>query len=120
MSASALPSGSSKKALRYRARARLFFGRWSSSARPGASQVRALAAEAELESATEGPQSRRTITRRWAAWREAVSVWLTNLHSANEARLLLERRYLDGRSAVFSDLGRDRAHCARPPSDPPG
>lgn len=68
---------------------------------------RALAAEAELETGSEGPQGRRTIARRRAAWREAVSGWLTNLYAAEEARLLLERCYLDGRSVLFPDLGRD-------------
>ncbi len=70
-------------------------------------EMRAIAAEAELEQRNEGPEGRRSIARRWAAWRAAVTDWLTNLYAANEARLLLERRYLDGRSVLFPDLGRD-------------
>jgi len=41
------------------------------------------------------------------AWRAAVANWLTNLSAADEARLLLERRYLDGRRVRFADLGRN-------------
>lgn len=70
-------------------------------------EMRALAAETELEIGSRGPQSRRTVARRWAAWRDAVIGWLTNLAATDEARLLLERRYLDGRSVLFPDLGRD-------------
>ena len=33
--------------------------------------------------------------------------WLTRMSTAHEARLLLERRYLDGHSVLFPDLGRD-------------
>jgi hypothetical protein len=70
-------------------------------------ELRALTAEAELGTGTEGPDSRRSIARRPAAWRTAVSGWLTSLAAADEARLLLERRYLDGRGVLFPDLGRD-------------
>jgi hypothetical protein len=69
-------------------------------------EMRAVAAEAELETGTEGPRGRRAIARRWEAWRDAVSGWLTNLYAAEEARRLLERRYLDGRSVLYPDLGR--------------
>ena len=70
-------------------------------------EMRALTAEAELETGGGGPQSRGTIARRWAAWLAAVTGWLTGLSAAEEARLLLERRYLDGRGVLFPDLGRD-------------
>ena len=69
--------------------------------------MRALTAEAELESGNDGSAHRRPIPRRAAAWRTAVADWLTNLTAADEARLLLERRYLDGRGVLFPDLGRD-------------
>lgn len=70
-------------------------------------EMRALTAEAELETGSAGPQGRRIIARRWVAWRDAVAGWLTNLYLAEETRLLLERRYLDGHSVLFPDLGRD-------------
>jgi hypothetical protein len=70
-------------------------------------EMRAISAEAELETGSEGTRGRRTIARRWAAWRAAVSAWLTDLYSAVETRLLLEHQYLDGRGALFPDLGRD-------------
>ena len=70
-------------------------------------EMRALTAEAELERGTDGAGGRRPIARRWAAWRAAVTDWLTSLAAAEEARLLLERRYLDGRGVLFPDLGRD-------------
>jgi hypothetical protein len=50
---------------------------------------------------------RRPIPRRAAAWRTAVADWLTSLSATHEARLLLERRYLDGRGVLFPDLARD-------------
>jgi len=70
-------------------------------------EMRALTAEAELESGNDGSGGRRPVARRAAAWRAAVSDWLTSLSAAEEARLLLERRYLDGRRVLFPDLGRD-------------
>ena len=70
-------------------------------------EMRAITAEAELDAGSAAPQGRRTIGRRWVAWRHGVSASMTNLHATKEARLLLERRYLDGRGALFPDLGRD-------------
>jgi hypothetical protein len=70
-------------------------------------EMRALTAEAELARGADGAAGRRPIARRAAAWRAAVTDWLTNLAVAEEARLLLERRYLDGRGVLFPDLGRD-------------
>ncbi len=72
-------------------------------------EMRALTAEAELEKGTDGSRGGRPIARRAAAWRAAVVDWLTSLDAAEEARLLLERRYLDGRSVLFPDLGQDWA-----------
>ena len=40
-------------------------------------EMRALTAEAELETGSAGPQGRRPIARRAAAWRAAVTAWLT-------------------------------------------
>jgi len=76
-------------------------------------EMRALTAEAELERGNDGSEGRRPIARRrpiaqrGAAWRTAVTDWLTGLSAAEEARLILERRYLDGRGVLFPDLGRD-------------
>jgi hypothetical protein len=70
-------------------------------------EMRALTAEAELERGNDGSGDRRPIARRAAAWRAAVTDWLTSLAATHEARLLLERRYLDGRGVLFPDLGRD-------------
>ena len=70
-------------------------------------EMRALTAEAELERSADGSAGRRPIAQRWAAWRTAVTAWLTDLAVADEARLLLERRYLDGRGVLFPSLGRD-------------
>ncbi len=70
-------------------------------------EMRALTAEAELEKGTDGSRGGRPIARRAAAWRAAAADWLTSLAVAEEARLLLERRHLDGRGVLFPDLGRD-------------
>lgn len=70
-------------------------------------EMRALTAEAELERSTEGSGGRRPIARRAAAWRTAVTDWLTSLSATHEARLILERQYLDGRGVLFPDLARD-------------
>lgn len=70
-------------------------------------EMRALTAEAELEEGGEDRQGRRAIARHWAAWRAAVTDWLTDLATAEAARRLLEHRYLDGRGVLFPDLGRD-------------
>lgn len=70
-------------------------------------EMRALTAEAVATTGSDGPECRRPVARHWAAWRAAVTDWLTDLSVAEEARLLLERRYLDGRGVLFPDLGRD-------------
>jgi len=70
-------------------------------------EMRALTAEAELERGNRGSGDRGPVARLWAAWRDAVSGWLISLAATEEARLLLERRYLDGRGVLFPDLGRD-------------
>jgi len=70
-------------------------------------EMRALTAEAELERGTDGSGGRRPVARRAATWRDVVTGWLTDLSAAEEARRLLERRYLDGRGVLFPDLRRD-------------
>ena len=80
-------------------------------------EMRALTAEAELEGGADGPGARRPVARRAAAWRAAVADWLMSLSVADEARLLLERRYLDGHGVLFPALARDwdslRETCMR-------
>jgi hypothetical protein len=48
-------------------------------------EMRAIAAEAELETGSEGTQGRPTITRRRATWRAAVSAWLTRHGGSSSA-----------------------------------
>ena len=45
-----------------------------------------------------------SIAERWTRWHAAVSGLLTDLRVADEARTVLERRYLDGRVTLFPDL----------------
>jgi len=44
---------------------------------------------------------------RWQEWCTATAALLTGIYAAEEARLLLERRYLDGHPAVFPDVTAD-------------
>jgi hypothetical protein len=70
-------------------------------------QMRAIAAEAQLETA--GP-SRATSGRRtaqWTAWREAVVLLIEDLYAAAETRSQLERRYLEGTHTLLPDLAAD-------------
>jgi hypothetical protein len=66
-------------------------------------EMRAITAEAELarrsRSRTRGPAS--STAERWQAWCTATATFLTGIYAAEEARLLLERRYLDGHAALF-------------------
>jgi hypothetical protein len=68
-------------------------------------EMRALSAEAELarrdRSRTDG--SALNLAERWQAWCEGSTALLTGMCAAGEARLLLERRYLDGQPALFPD-----------------
>ena len=50
-----------------------------------------------------------TSTDRWAAWLKAASERLGALYAAEEGRLLLERRYLDGLTVLFPDTAADWA-----------
>jgi hypothetical protein len=64
-------------------------------------EMRALSAEAEL--------ARRSRSRadRQQEWCSATAALLTGLYAAEEARALLERRYLDGHPALFPDAIED-------------
>ena len=44
---------------------------------------------------------------RWHEWCSATAALLTGIHAAEEARALLERRYLDGHPALFPDATQD-------------
>jgi hypothetical protein len=68
-------------------------------------EMRAITAEAALarrsRSRVDRPAS--SLTERWQAWCEGSTGLLTRLYADEEARLLLERRYLDGHPALFPD-----------------
>jgi hypothetical protein len=69
-------------------------------------EMRALAAEAELARRSRSRADRSATTslaERWQEWREATAALLAGLDAAQEARALLERRYLDGHPALFPD-----------------
>ncbi|OGN88096.1 MAG: hypothetical protein A2X23_10990 [Chloroflexi bacterium GWC2_73_18] len=73
-------------------------------------QWRALTLEAELaaaDAAAGGRAPAGTLPERWRAWCGAVADLLTELYATEEARGLLERRYLDGHPALFPDAARD-------------
>ncbi|MGO9179748.1 MAG: hypothetical protein ACLQHS_10885, partial [Candidatus Limnocylindrales bacterium] len=66
-------------------------------------EMRALSLEAELHA---GGMSRRgdgTVVERWQAWRANSAELVRELYAAEEARALLERRYLDGYPALYPD-----------------
>jgi hypothetical protein len=67
-------------------------------------EMRAIGAEALLETA--GPSRRASAghTVRWAAWRGTVVSLLDSLNLAAEARAHLERRYLEGTPTLFPDV----------------
>jgi hypothetical protein len=72
-------------------------------------EMRALTAEAELarRSRSRAGRSASNLVERWQAWCTATTALLTGICAAEEARLLLERRYLDGHPALFPDAAAD-------------
>ena len=68
-------------------------------------EMRAISAEAELarRSRSRAGRSVASLGERWQEWCTASAALLTGIHAAEEARLLLERRYLDGHAALFPD-----------------
>jgi hypothetical protein len=68
-------------------------------------EMRALAAEAQLarRNRSRADRSAASLVERWQAWCTATAALLTGLYAAEEARALLERRYLDGRPTLFPD-----------------
>ena len=65
-------------------------------------EMRAFSAEARDES-PDLDAARLTSAERWARWRAAVAALHLDLHVHEEARGLLEARYLGGRAALFPD-----------------
>ena len=70
-------------------------------------EMRALAAETELARGREHPDADHTIAERWQAWREGSTGLAAGLFLKEEARALLERRYLEGTPTLFPDLAAD-------------
>ena len=68
-------------------------------------KMRAITAEAELarRSRSRADRSPAGLMERWQEWCTAAVALLTGIYVAEEARLLLERRYLDGHAALFPD-----------------
>jgi hypothetical protein len=68
-------------------------------------EMRAISAEAELarRNRSRADRSASSLVERWQAWRAGSTGLGTGLYAAEEARLLLERRYLDGHAAPFPD-----------------
>ncbi|MFH1475530.1 MAG: hypothetical protein ABIG85_06700, partial [Chloroflexota bacterium] len=68
-------------------------------------EMRALTEEAELErrKRSHADRSASNLAERRPAWRAAAAALLTRIYAAEEARALLERRYLDSHPALFPD-----------------
>jgi hypothetical protein len=71
-------------------------------------EMRAISAEAQLETGGPSRGTRAGRDARWTAWRVAAASLIGDLHAAEEARARLERRYLDSVSTLFPDLAVDR------------
>ena len=74
-------------------------------------ETRALTAEAELarRSRSRAGRSASKLVERSQEWCAATAALLTGIYTAEEARLLLERRYLDGHSTLFPEAVEDWA-----------
>jgi hypothetical protein len=72
-------------------------------------EMRAIGAEAELarRSRSRSACLAANLVERWRAWCVASVALLNGIYAAEEARALLERRYLDGHAAVFPDATAD-------------
>jgi hypothetical protein len=68
-------------------------------------EMRAITAEAALarRSRSRAGPTVSSLAERWQAWCTASAAFLTGIYAAEEARALLERRYLDGHPALFPD-----------------
>jgi len=70
-------------------------------------EMRAISAEAQLETAGPYRGTSGGRTARWAAWRAAVASLIGSLYLAEEARAHLERRYLEGTPTLVPGLAAD-------------
>ena len=68
-------------------------------------EMRALTAEAELalRSRSRADRSGSSLVERWQEWCTATAARLAGIHAAEDARDILERRYLGGHGALFPD-----------------
>jgi hypothetical protein len=69
--------------------------------------MRAISAEAQLETAGPSRGTSGGRTARWAVWRAAVASLIGSLYLAEEARAHLERRYLEGTPTLVPGLAAD-------------
>jgi hypothetical protein len=82
-------------------------------------EMRAINAEAQLvrRSRARASSPASNSVESWHAWCAATAALLTGIYAAEEARMLLERRYLDGHAALFpnaiADWGRLRENAER-------
>jgi len=67
-------------------------------------QMRCLELEAKVPEYLEHPYDGRPLAERWQEWHEALNAFLSGLYEADETRLLLERRYLDGHASLFPEF----------------
>ena len=70
-------------------------------------EMRAISAEAQLETAGPSRATSSRRTARWAAWRAGVVSLTGSLYAAEVAREQLECRYLEGTPTLFPDLAAD-------------
>jgi hypothetical protein len=70
---------------------------------------RAISAEAALarRNRSRAGVSASNLVERWQGWCEGSIALVTRIYAAEEARLLLEHRYLDGHPALFPDATAD-------------
>jgi hypothetical protein len=69
--------------------------------------MRAISAEAQLETAAAARHTRGGRDARWTAWGGAVASLIGDLYAAEEARTHLERRYLERTPTLFPDPAAD-------------
>ena len=68
-----------------------------------------IAARTARSAAEASRQAKSGATARWRTWCADVTALLTRLHAAEEARVYLERQYLEGHPALFPDAIEDGA-----------
>jgi hypothetical protein len=67
-------------------------------------EMRAIGAEAQLETDARRRRTRGGHASPWTAWRAAVASLVGDLYAAEEARVHVERRYVEGTLTLFPDL----------------